>query len=131
MLVEVSCNYFFIKDFEKIDSSTKKKNCNKKFCYDCLQKYFTQLWELRDLKSWKCPCCLGLCTCSQCKKNWMKIKSKNFRKIGNDFIESNETTSSINLINNNLNFSQTNFNENTNSEKSDIKFSLFNKPKVR
>jgi hypothetical protein len=54
----------------KIDNETtfKKKHCNKKFCYDCLQKNFPVYWENRGNKKWKCPCCQNECNCQQCKK---------------------------------------------------------------
>jgi hypothetical protein len=67
--------FLFIKDTEKT-CNLKKKTCNKKFCYDCLQKNFPSFWENRMSKDWKCPCCLNECPCSQCKKIWYKSKSQ-------------------------------------------------------
>lgn len=55
-------------------NNLKKKNCNKKFCYDCLQKSFPNYWENRINKDWKCPCCFNECGCNQCKKNLIKIQ---------------------------------------------------------
>ena len=63
----------------KLLNLTKKKTCNKKFCYDCLQKTFPPFWDTRNSKDWKCPCCLNECPCSQCKKVW--IKSKPYAKM--------------------------------------------------
>ena len=64
-----------ILDVAKVNN--KKKSCNKKFCYDCLQKNFPSFWGIRNNKDWKCPCCSDECTCIQCKKNM--IKEKNLR----------------------------------------------------
>jgi len=64
-----------ILDIAKVNN--KKKSCNKKFCYDCLQKNFPSFWGSRNNKDWKCPCCSDECTCIQCKKNM--IKENNLR----------------------------------------------------
>ena len=55
---------------------SKKKNCNKKFCFDCLEKHFPLHWNTRLSKDWKCPCCTADCNCSQCRKLVMKEKKE-------------------------------------------------------
>ena len=66
----------------------KKKLCNKKFCYDCLQKSFPSFWEIRNNKDWQCPCCSSECRCSQCRKNLIKsfksLKSSSVLKDENN-----------------------------------------------
>lgn len=57
-------------------SKSKRKTCNKKFCFDCLEKNFPVFWETRNNKDWKCPCCCGECICNQCKKNMLKVVTK-------------------------------------------------------
>lgn len=54
----------------------KRKSCNKKFCFDCLEKHFPVFWEKRNNKDWKCPCCSFECTCIQCKKCVIKERTK-------------------------------------------------------
>jgi hypothetical protein len=75
-----------ILDTEKLN--LKKKNCNKKFCYECLQKVFPNFWQKINNKDWKCPCCLDECLCSQCKK-LLKTKLKNTEQIINYEEDSN------------------------------------------
>lgn len=55
---------------------SKKKNCNKKFCFDCLEKHFPLHWNTRLSKDWRCPCCTEDCSCSQCKKLILKEKKE-------------------------------------------------------
>ena len=55
---------------------SKKKNCNKKFCFDCLEKHFPLHWNTRLSKDWRCPCCTEDCCCSQCKKLMLKEKKE-------------------------------------------------------
>jgi hypothetical protein len=74
MPVEVTSLKNLRLDTEKTNI-TKKKTCNKKFCYDCLQKNFPSFWDSRSSKDWRCPCCLNECPCSQCKKIWVKLKN--------------------------------------------------------
>lgn len=58
------------------NKQSKRKTCNKKFCFDCLEKHFPLFWEKRNNKDWKCPCCSYDCTCVQCKKRVIKDRSK-------------------------------------------------------
>ena len=65
--------------------TTKKKTCNKKFCYDCLSKHFPSFWETRNNRDWKCPCCCNKCTCKQCQK--IILKGFNKEKKETDDLE--------------------------------------------
>jgi len=72
--------------------TAKKKSCNKKFCFDCLEKNFPKHWNNRFNKDWKCPCCSGECFCSYCRKNLLKVKKEN-ESFGlfNDSISESDT----------------------------------------
>jgi hypothetical protein len=78
----------------------KKKTCNKKFCYDCLQKNFPIFWENRGNKKWKCPCCLSECNCPQCKKLMKKNSIKETHgAIASEVSESNSPDKLTNVNN--------------------------------
>jgi hypothetical protein len=77
----------------------KKKKCNKKFCYDCLNKNFPIYWENRGNKKWKCPCCLNECDCNQCKKLW--IKKNNLWKMNNINVNNNDINDTYEYKSNN------------------------------
>jgi hypothetical protein len=74
-----ACRYIpIIKEFKEnlAGKISKKKNCNKKFCFDCLEKHFPLHWNTRLSKDWKCPCCTADCNCSQCRKLILKEKKE-------------------------------------------------------
>ena len=80
-----------------------KKICNKKFCYDCLQKNFTLFWTNRSNKDWRCPCCTDECTCVQCKKNLIKEKNSlnklNEREMSMNKVHKHKEENQNDLIN--------------------------------
>lgn len=93
MTVQASnaCRSKILDEIDNNRTNSKKKTCNKKFCYDCLQKSFPTFWENRNAKDWKCPCCLGECVCIQCKKFWIKQKSANLKQnMNRDDLEEGE-----------------------------------------
>jgi len=62
----------------------KKRSCNKKFCFDCLEKHFIKHWESRLNKDWKCPCCTEECNCINCKRVQIREKKDEYmNNIGN------------------------------------------------
>lgn len=69
-----ACRYTFSKHTSLSTKQSKKRTCNKKFCFDCLKKHFPLYWETRFSKEWQCPCCSGDCLCIQCKKNSQREK---------------------------------------------------------
>lgn len=64
----------------------KKRSCNKKFCFDCLEKHFLKHWESRLKKDWKCPCCTDECNCVNCRKIQIKEKKEEFNSEGMVFL---------------------------------------------
>jgi len=54
---------------------SKTKRCRKKFCKSCMTKYFVEsyvenLLRIKNEEKFKfdCPACIGLCSCSACKR---------------------------------------------------------------
>lgn len=71
-----ACRYVVSSSPNTCGKSMKRKSCNKKFCFDCLEKHFPMFWDKRNNKDWKCPCCSNECNCNQCRKNLLKEYSK-------------------------------------------------------
>ena len=59
---EVICRGFLRK------ISKKPVSCTRRFCSECLQKNYADLWERRKRNpdTWHCPVCEGVCRCYQC-----------------------------------------------------------------
>ena len=91
------------KNSEKIN--TRKRNCNKTFCKNCITNFFPSFLTNLYSSNWICPCCKGVCNCSSCKKN------KNKKNFDNLFQNSNLSISP----NNSLSNGQNNFKDNNNS----------------
>lgn len=79
-----ACRFVYIKANEANIKSVKRKACNKKFCFSCLEKNFPTFYANRFSKNWQCPCCSGECFCLHCKK-------LNLKEIGQDRLYDNDS----------------------------------------
>lgn len=87
-----ACRSVFVKSYETNLKSTKRKTCNKKFCFSCLEKNFPVFYENRFSKDWQCPCCSGECFCLHCKKINLKETARD-RVYDNDSLQFKDTSS--------------------------------------
>lgn len=78
-----ACRTIILKPIELSHKSVKRKSCNKKFCFGCLEKNFPKCYTNRFNKEWHCPCCTGECFCPHCKKQNEKELTRE-RKFDND-----------------------------------------------
>merc|ERR1711916_280836 len=102
-------------------SNEKSKPCKKKYCDNCLKKFYLfTVYDLSDKErnEWICPSCKLTCSCAACRR-----KEEQKRKI-----EINETKNSQRTSNNNSSISnyQSKSNENLSEPKNSIKIDIKN-----
>lgn len=79
----------YIIDTEK--NNSKKRACDKTFCYNCLSANFPLFLTEIKSREWKCPCCMDQCQCSSCRKNKTKVPKSNM----NNTIKNNKGCNSL------------------------------------
>ena len=67
----------------KQDTATGKRNCRKKYCISCLQRWYKQLAMTGapgimppNGPGWSCPSCCGQCVCAACDRKKEKANRK-------------------------------------------------------
>ena len=85
----------------KQDTATGKRNCRKKYCAACMQRWYKQLGMTGvpgiippNGPGWSCPSCLGQCVCAACDRKKEKANRKAAEEGGAEVAATDESIKS-------------------------------------